>query len=132
MPTQVSIHRCGIANRAGSRGRCQRRGTPRWPLESPWCRLTRERRDRRPRSRPRLEFRCSVGGVKPAVLTRDADGARRYVRCLAELGLFTVPAPVTCTAPAEASDRALLAAACRSGGCDWILVASARAVSPLI
>jgi uroporphyrinogen-III synthase len=73
-----------------------------------------------------------VGFVKPAVLTRDGDGARRYVGLLAELGLFTVPTPVTTTAPADAADRARLAVACRAGTFDWILVASARAVAPLI
>jgi uroporphyrinogen-III synthase len=69
--------------------------------------------------------------VKPAVLTRDADGVRRYAPPLAELGLIAVPAPVTDTAPASPEDRALLAAACRRGHFDWVLVASARAVIPL-
>ena len=66
------------------------------------------------------------------MLTRDGEGARRYVSALAELGLFTVPTPVTTTAPADAGDRARLAVACRSGRFDWILVASARAVAPLV
>jgi uroporphyrinogen-III synthase len=69
--------------------------------------------------------------VKPAVLTRDEEGARRYVEPLAALGLFAVPTPVTDVAPASAEDRALLAAACRGGSFDWVLVASARAVAPL-
>lgn len=70
--------------------------------------------------------------MKPAVLTRDADGVRRYAAPLAALGLITVPTPVTATAPASAEDRALLAAACRGATFDWVLVASARAVAPLV
>jgi len=70
--------------------------------------------------------------VKPAVLTRDDDGARRYVAPLADLGLIVVPTPVTETVPASPEDRALLAAACRGATFDWVLVASARAVGPLV
>ena len=70
--------------------------------------------------------------MKPAVLTRDADGVRRYVQPLAALGLFTVPTPVTDVAPASAEDRALLAAACRGASFDWVLIASARAVAPFV
>jgi uroporphyrinogen-III synthase len=69
--------------------------------------------------------------VKPAVLTRDSARVERYVAPLAELGLMTVPTPVTRTEPAGPGDRALLATACR-GELDWVLVASARAVAPLV
>jgi len=44
---------------------------------------------------------------------------------------MTVPTPVTRTEPAGPDDRAFLATACR-GAFDWVLVASARAVAPLV
>jgi uroporphyrinogen-III synthase len=70
--------------------------------------------------------------VKPAVVTRNPDGARRYVAALAELRLFTVPLPVTRTIDALPDDRGRLATLCGVGGHDWVLVASARAVRPLV
>lgn len=70
--------------------------------------------------------------MKPAVLTRDVDGTRRYAPALAALGLIAIPTPVTASAPASAEDRALLTAACRGATFDWVLVASVRAVAPLV
>ena len=66
-----------------------------------------------------------------AVLTRDVDGARPYAESLSPLGLVGLAMPVTRTADAEPADRDALIAALAERW-DGILVASARAVAPLL
>jgi uroporphyrinogen-III synthase len=66
-----------------------------------------------------------------AVLTRDADSARPYAAALAPLGLDALAMPVTRTLDAAPADRAALAQALREPW-DGVLVASARAVAPLV
>ena len=66
-----------------------------------------------------------------AVLTRDVDGARPYADALSPLGLVALATPVTRTADADPADRDALIAALAEPW-DGILVASARAVAPLL
>ncbi len=66
-----------------------------------------------------------------AVVTRDSELARAYALALAPLGLFVVPTPVTTTGGATDAERRALIAAIGSAP-DAILVASARAVDPLL
>jgi len=66
-----------------------------------------------------------------AVLTRDDASAQAYAEALAPLGLDSVALPVTRTVDADAGDLAALAAAARQPW-DGLLVASARAVGPLV
>jgi uroporphyrinogen-III synthase len=70
--------------------------------------------------------------MRAAVVTRDSDLARAYAVALAPFDLFVIPTPVTCVATAEPADQLALVAACARTDLDAVLVASARAVAPLI